>query len=151
MMRPAFRARPFTHREVLYKRVLVAADAACLARWIEGIHLIDYRSAPCRLVCELAEELRPACIRDGSRQLVVPQHVLDLQMLDRDDLVLVHQLSRELLQGVPTHVSDAFLDTVACRMRPSKSRLLRMRTRPTFGSFRRFPTKRMPPFWFRVR
>ena len=110
MMRPAFRARPFAHGKVFHERVLVAADAACLARWIEGIHLIDYRSAPCRLVSEFAEELRPARIRDGSRQPVVPQHVPDLQMLDRDDLIFVQQLGRELLQGVPTHVSDVLVD-----------------------------------------
>jgi len=31
-------------------------------------------------------------------------------MIDRDDLGLVHQLGRELLQGVPTHVSDVLVD-----------------------------------------
>ena len=41
---------------------------------------------------------------------MVPQHILDLQMPDRDDLILVHQLGRELLQGVPTHVSDMLVD-----------------------------------------
>ena len=56
MMRSALRTRPFTYREVLYKRVLVAADATCLARRVEGVHLVDYCSTPSRLVCELTEE-----------------------------------------------------------------------------------------------
>src|SRR5258708_30578198 len=65
---------------------------------------------PCRFVLKLSDKLTPSNIRDGFRQAVVFDHILDVQALDADDLVFAYDLSREFLLIVSSPVGNLFMD-----------------------------------------
>ncbi len=57
-----------------------------------------------------AEERRPTDIGDGFAELAVLLHVLHLQRLDADDVVVFDDLGRYLVQEVGTLVGDLLVD-----------------------------------------
>ena len=111
MMRSARRTYPFANGQILHDEIPMPAIGTSLARRVEGINLQDGRAAPRSLVSEYSEELRPTRVRDCPRKMVVPQHILDLQVLDGNDLVFVNEPCGELLQEVLADVFDMFMDS----------------------------------------
>jgi len=110
VVRPADGTRPVADGQILRDGILMAAAGARLARRVEGVHLQDGRTAPCSLVSEHSKERRPARVRNGTRKMVVPQHIPDLQVLDGDHLVFADQPCCELLQEVLADVSDMLVN-----------------------------------------
>ena len=100
VVRSALWTRPFTDGQILCDGMPMPAAETSLARRVEGIDLQDGRTAPCSLVSEHSKERRPARVRNGTRKMVVPQHIPDLQVLDGDHLVFADQPCCELLQEV---------------------------------------------------
>ena len=72
--------------------------------------LHDGLPAPVRLVFEHAEELRPTDLGDGLAQLAVLLHVLHLQSLDADDVVVFDDLGGYLVQEVGSLVGNLLVD-----------------------------------------
>jgi len=62
---------------------------------------------PGGLVFEHRSQRQPRGIRDTPGQTVVLQHVPDGQILDDNHLVLADESSRQLVQGIPTPISDS--------------------------------------------
>ena len=104
-------AYPRAHGKVLYIRVLFSAARANLARREELPDSDDYLSVAFRLIGELPEEFSPSGIPDALRQFMIFHHILGGEAFHADDVVLPHDLSRELLLVVTSHVSDMLLKT----------------------------------------
>ena len=64
-----------------------------------------------RLIGELSEKFTPCGIPDALRQLMIFHHILGREALHADDVILPHNLSRELLLVVPSHVGNMLLKT----------------------------------------
>ena len=105
------RTYPRAHGKVLHLRVLFTAARANLARRKELPHSDDHLSVALRLIGELPEEFTPCGVTDTLCHLMIFHHVLGREALHADDIVLPHDLSRELLLVVPPHVSDMLLKT----------------------------------------
>jgi len=88
----------------------MAATRTQLARG-EGLpDLHDGLSVPVGLILEHAKECRPADLGDRLAQLAVLPHVLHLQGLDADDVVVFDDLGRHLVQEVGASVGDLLMD-----------------------------------------
>ena len=87
------------------------ATRAQLARSKGLADLHDDLPVPVSLVFQHTEELRPADVRDDLAPLVVLLHVLHLQGLDPDDVVVFDDLGGYLVQEVGALVSDLLVDT----------------------------------------
>ncbi len=88
----------------------MAATRTQLARG-EGLpDLHDGLPVPTGLVLEHAMELRPAHFGDRLAQLAVLLHVLHLQGLDADDVVVFDDFGRHLVQEVGASVGDLLVD-----------------------------------------
>ena len=61
------------------------------------------------LVVDLSQKFRQGDVGDALRQVPVLQHVFHGQILDDDDLVLIHQPSRKLVEKFVPPVFGAFL------------------------------------------
>ena len=107
----AMRAYPRAHGKVLHLRVLFSAARANLARREELPDSDDHLSVALRLIGELSEKFTPCGIPDALRQLMIFHHILGREALHADDVILPHNLSRELLLVVPSHVSNMLLKT----------------------------------------
>ena len=84
----------------------VTTIVATLTGRVELVDL-DHRSpVPRCFVFELPDKFPPAHIGNGLGQVVVLNHVLDLQTLQTDDLVLANQSGSELVQEVLTAVCN---------------------------------------------
>ena len=105
------RAYPRAHGKVLHFRILFSAARANLARREELPHSDDHLSVALRLVGELSEKFTPCGVTDALRQLMIFHHVPGGEALHTDDVVLPHNLSRQLLLVIPPHVSDMLLKT----------------------------------------
>ena len=105
------RTYPRAHGKVLHLRVLFTAARANLARRKELPHSDDHLSVALRLIGELPEEFTPCGVTDTLCHLMIFHHVLGREALHADDIVLPHDLSRELLLVVPPHVSNMLLKT----------------------------------------
>ena len=110
VVRSARRTRPFADGQILRDGMPMPATGTSLARRVEGIDLQDGRAAPCSFVSEQAEELRPARVRDCPRKMMIPQHILDLQVLDGDDPPALAVESRQ-----PSGVSACLLPFCSSR------------------------------------
>ncbi len=72
----------------------------------EAIHLHQGAPVPAGLVFQLPDQFTPCRIGNGSAVSLAPQHPLDAQGLDGDQLVLLDQPCRELVQVIPAGVGD---------------------------------------------
>ena len=111
MVGATIRAYPRAHGKVLHLGVLFSAARANLARREELPDSDEYFSVTLRLIGELPKEFTPCGIPDALCQLMIFHHVLGRETLHADDVILPHNLSRELLLVVPSHVSDMLLKT----------------------------------------
>ena len=109
MVGATIRAYPRAHGKVLHLGVLFSAARANLARREELPDSDEYLSVTLRLIGELPKEFTPCGIPDALCQLMIFHHVLGRETLHADDVILPHNLSRELLLVVPSHVSDMLL------------------------------------------
>ena len=78
-----------------------------------GIPLVNFDEGspiPCRFVLKLSDKLTPSHIRDGFRQAVVLNHILDVQTLDTYDLVFAYDASRELVLIVSPSIGYLLMD-----------------------------------------
>ena len=107
----AMRTYPRAHGKILHLRVLFSAARANLARREELPNSDDYLSVALRLIGELPEKFSPCGVSDALRQLMIFHHILGREALHADDVILPHNLSRELLLVVPSHVSNMLLKT----------------------------------------
>ena len=107
----AMRAYPRAHGKVFYFWILFSAARANLARREELPDSDDHLSVALRLIGELSEKFTPCGIPDALRQLMIFHHILGREALHADDVILPHNLSRELLLVVPSHVSNMLLKT----------------------------------------
>ncbi len=110
MMESAVRACPFTQAKMFHVFVSMAATRTELARG-EGLpdpH--DGLPVPVGLILEHPMEFRPADLGDRLAQLAVLLHVLHLQGLDADDVVVFDDLCRHLVQEVGASVGDLLMD-----------------------------------------
>ena len=107
----AMRAYPRANGKVLHIGILFSAARANLARREELPDSDDHLSVALRLIGELSEKFTPCGIPDALRQLMIFHHILGREALHADDVILPHNLSRELLLVVPSHVSNMLLKT----------------------------------------
>src|SRR5437879_12358771 len=77
---------------------------------IQIVNLDEGTPIPCRFLLKLSDKLTPSHIRDGFRQAVVLNHILDVQAFDTYDLVFAYDESRELVLIVPSPVGNRFMD-----------------------------------------
>ena len=105
MMNTAMSARPFTdiHRLLL---AFHAARRTDLSRCEPLIRLDERPSVEGTFVFQLSDELVPTDICNRFGDLMVPHHVLRLQCLHDDDLVLVNDPSRQLVKEVLALIGD---------------------------------------------
>src|SRR5690349_2388470 len=79
-----------------------------------GIPLVDLdhvATVPVGFVFQLRHKLGPPHIADGFAECRMLDHVLDLQALHADRLVLTNQARRELVQKVTATISDTGVKT----------------------------------------
>lgn len=76
----------------------------------EAIHLDEGASVPTGLVFQLADQLSPTRVGNRAAVSLAAQHPLDAQILDGDQLVLLDQPCRELVQVIPARVGDPGVD-----------------------------------------
>jgi hypothetical protein len=76
----------------------------------ELVNLDQGAPIPASFVLQLADELTPPNVADGTGSAVVLHHLLDLQAFGAYDLVLAHEGARELVLLVPTSISYASVD-----------------------------------------
>ena len=105
------RAYPRAHGKVFYFWILFSAARANLARREELPNSDDYLSVALRLRGELSEEFTPCGIPDTFCQFMIFHHILGGEAFHADDVVLPHNLSRQLLLVVSSHVGDMLLKT----------------------------------------
>jgi hypothetical protein len=86
------------------------ASRASLTAREEAIHLHQGASVPVGLVLQLPDQLAPRCISDRAAVSLAAQHPLHAQVLDGDQLVLLDQPCRELVQVIPARVGDPGVD-----------------------------------------
>src|SRR5436305_4044354 len=75
------------------------------------VNLDQCSSIPLCFVLQLPAQFTPSYIRDGFRQAVVFDHVLDLQALDAYNLVFAYDASRELVLIVSPSIGNLLMDT----------------------------------------
>src|SRR6266480_1356619 len=75
------------------------------------VNLDQCSSIPLCFVLQLPAKFTPSYIRDGFRQAVVFDHVLDLQALDAYNLVFAYDASRELVLIVSPSIGNLLMDT----------------------------------------
>lgn len=101
----------------------------------EAIHLHQGAPIPAGFVFQLANQLTPARISDRAAVSLATQHPLHAQVLDGDQLVLLDQPCRELVQVIPARVGDPGVDAgnplprllaIARTLLLSSQRLLRL-------------------------
>ena len=87
---PAYRTIPCTNSKIFCVLVLIAAFTAFLRTWVESRN--PYHSAAMRhcLVFKHPEKLRPWYIRNGLCQLMIFQHIPDLQVFYTDQLHFIY-------------------------------------------------------------
>ncbi len=83
---------------------------AAFGRGIELVNLDKRSPIPGRFVLKLSDKFRPPHVTDGFCQTVVLDHILNLQTLDTDRLVLTDQLCRELVLRITASVTDPRMD-----------------------------------------
>ncbi len=83
---------------------------AAFGRGVELVNLDKGTPIPDRFVLQLPDELTPTHVTDGFCQAMVFEHVLDVQTLDTDRLVLTDQLCRELLLRITATITDTSVD-----------------------------------------
>ena len=100
--------RPFTdiHRLLL---AFCSASGTDLGRCEPGVCLDKRPSVEGTFVFQLSDELVPTDICNRFGDLVVLHHVLRCQCLHDDDLVLVNDLSRQLVKEVLTLIRNLFV------------------------------------------
>lgn len=104
MMRTAFRANPFTNREVLNKRIFISTARAGLATWIECRNL-NYNTVSLRhLVSKLTKKLRPRHIGYRLCEMMVAEHTLHIQVFNAHHLVFVGELVGLFAKKVATNM-----------------------------------------------
>ena len=89
----------------------MATRRAGLAAREKAIHLYKGAPIPVGLVFQLADQLTPRRIGDRAAVSLAPQHPLHTQVLDGDQLVLLDQPCRELVQVIPAGVGDPGVNT----------------------------------------
>ena len=89
---------------------MIATSRARLTRWVERIDLEQFAPVQFRLVCELAEELAPACIGNGLRESVISQHPRDVQMFYGYCLIFTSKPCRYLVKEIPADICDTFMN-----------------------------------------
>ena len=99
-------ARPGTNAERKFFDD-VATGAARLAARKEAIDFDQRTTVPFRFVAELADEFRPASIRDCTREAPILDHSTDVQILDDNRLVFANESSAELVGIVPASIGDS--------------------------------------------
>lgn len=87
----------------------MAAIRTELRRGKEALNPQDLTARPTRFVLTEANELRPACIRDGLCQVMIFDHTSDIQRLKRDRTVLVNQFTTQLVLKVFALVGNVFV------------------------------------------
>ncbi len=75
------------------------------------VNLDKPTSIPGGFVFQLPDEFTPSHISDGFSQVVVLDHVFDLQTLDTDRLVLTDQLCGELVLRITPSITDPSVNT----------------------------------------
>src|SRR5690606_17927777 len=73
------------------------------------IHKDNLTTSTFSLVREKFLEDAPATIQDALAEVLVADHVVDFQIFQRDTIIALYQRIGELVQVVPTLVSDKFL------------------------------------------
>ncbi len=105
VVRAACGACPLADVQVLLAAVL-AAGRTDLGRGEPRIGLNERPAVEPAFIGELADELAPPGVPDRLRQAAVLHHLPRLQRLDHDDLVLVDDASRQLVEEVVPSVLD---------------------------------------------
>lgn len=105
MVRAACGTCPLPDLQLLLAAVLAAARTD-LGRGEPRVGLDQRPPVEPAFVFELADELAPSGVPDRFRQAAVPNHLPRLQRLDDDDLVLVDDASRQLVEEVVPAVPD---------------------------------------------
>ena len=92
-------------------------------RRIEFINPDKRPPIPLRFVFQLADKLTPTDITDGLCQRVILDHVLDVEALDADCLVLTNNACREFVLIIPSPIS--YLSMRASNLEPGLRTVLR--------------------------
>lgn len=77
----------------------------------EAIHLHEGAPVPAGFVFQLANQRAPRRIGNGAAVSLAPQHPLDAQVLDGDQLIFLDQPCRELVQVILAGVGNPDVDT----------------------------------------
>src|SRR6185437_4535104 len=103
------RADMSTHRQAL-GHVLSTSTTVLrgIGRWYR------YHSTPsvCCFGFEDGTELRPACIADALGEVVVPDHIFDLQFFEVDGVVVPEQLQRRLVVEIEPLTQDVMMSSL---------------------------------------
>ena len=96
---PAMRASPFPSRKLQLFQDM-SAGRTRFGRRKPGVNGNKPFSLFLRFVLQTSDELTPGCVPNGTCQVMVLHHVLNLQTLNHDRLVVVNQLAREFVNKV---------------------------------------------------
>ncbi len=106
MMRTTVRARPLPHRDRHFRH-LVSTLGADLAAWIPTGHHEDRLSPLRRLVFSLPPEFVKAHIRNLPSKLMIFEHSSYIEILNGNDVKLLHEQGSQLVQGILSDIRDA--------------------------------------------
>ena len=115
MMRAAFLARPFTHRQSLRLGVLITADMAKLAARIPLVYLDELFALPSQLIFQHVREQIPAIVRYGFAKtelaaLLALRHRLNTDILHADCIIAVGKITCFLVQKITSLVGNFLMD-----------------------------------------
>jgi hypothetical protein len=87
------------------------AQRAAFGTGIELVNRHDGTPIPGRLVLKLSDQFSPTHIGYRLCQRVMLEHILDVQRLDTDHLIIADESSRQFVQEITPSISNAGIDT----------------------------------------
>lgn len=107
---PTIRTGPYSDLQRHF-RLHRAARATGLAAGRPAVYHHNIPAVPLGLVFNLPAQLRQPAISNRLAQTAVSQHALDIQILQADHLVFVHQLGGGLVQKIPAAIGNPDMNT----------------------------------------
>ena len=110
----AFRAFPFTDRQIFCFLVLESAIMANLTAWIPLVNLDKLFPLPCKLVFEYIYKLAPTVIGYGFSKaemfsLLAFRHCFDADIFNADSVVAIREKLCFFVQEIPSLVGDMLM------------------------------------------
>ncbi len=105
MVNPTFRTSPLANIQRHFIDNLPTTATTLRARK-PSVNLDQFSPIPPTLVVQLSNQLAPPAIRNSQGKLLIFDHILNSQRLNRNCLIFAYQLSRGFVQEIFSRIRD---------------------------------------------